>query len=120
MCILLCIWKSLAGWTFAFKDYYDLNITQDVDLPNMLKLGQIDDPYSKIQLSWNFKCWFIYIGYFDRYNIVKLLQIQSSGDEFFLPDNEVKSLVHQFYDLLRLILRMHSGKIYKLLVVVHI
>jgi hypothetical protein len=32
---------------------------------------------------------------------MKLLQIQSSGDEFFLPDNEVKSLVQQFYDLFR-------------------
>ena len=30
-----------------------------------------------------------YIGYLERYKNVKLLQIQSSGDEFFLPDNEV-------------------------------
>jgi hypothetical protein len=42
---------------------------------------------------------YIYIGYLDRYNVVKLLQVQSSGDEFFLPDNEVKSLVKQLYDL---------------------
>jgi hypothetical protein len=36
---------------------------------------------------------FIYIGYLDRYTNMKILQIQSSGDEFFLPDNEVKSLI---------------------------
>jgi len=30
------------------------------------------------------------LGYFERYKNMKLLQIQSSGDEFFLPDNEVK------------------------------
>ena len=33
---------------------------------------------------------FNYVGYFDRYKSVKLLQIQTSGDEFFLPDNEVR------------------------------
>lgn len=65
-------YRSLAGWTFAFKDYYELNVTRYVDHPNLLKMAQIVDPYS----------------YFDRYRNVKLLQIQSSGDEFFLPDNE--------------------------------
>jgi hypothetical protein len=33
---------------------------------------------------------YIFIGYFERYKNMKILQIQSSGDEFFLPDNEVK------------------------------
>jgi hypothetical protein len=33
---------------------------------------------------------YMYIGYLERYKNVKLLQIQSSGDEFFLPDNEVR------------------------------
>jgi hypothetical protein len=46
-------------------------------------------------------CIYICIGYLDRYRNMKLLQIQSSGDEFFLPDNEVKSLVKQLYDLFR-------------------
>ncbi|CAF3515250.1 unnamed protein product [Adineta steineri] len=64
--------RSLNGWTFAFKDYYALNITRYVDHPNLLKMAQIVDPYS----------------YFDRYRNMKILQIQSSGDEFFLPDNE--------------------------------
>ncbi|CAF1002204.1 unnamed protein product [Rotaria sordida] len=65
-------YRSLAGWTFAFNDYYDLNITQDVDNPNLNKMAAIIDPYS----------------YFDRYRNMKILQIQTGGDEFFLPDNE--------------------------------
>lgn len=65
-------YRSLAGWTFAFNDYYELNITQYVDNPNLTKMGQIVDPYS----------------YFDRYSKMKILQIQTGGDEFFLPDNE--------------------------------
>jgi hypothetical protein len=32
------------------------------------------------------------IGYLDRYKNMKILQIQTSGDEFFIPDNEVKRL----------------------------
>ncbi|CAF3613982.1 unnamed protein product [Rotaria sp. Silwood1] len=64
--------RSLNGWTFAFKDYFELNITSYVDNPNLLKMSQIIDPYY----------------YFDRYAKVKILQIQSSGDEFFLLDNE--------------------------------
>lgn len=40
--------QSLAGWTFAFSDYYALNITQDVDNPNLNKMGDIIDPYSKL------------------------------------------------------------------------
>ncbi|CAF0973466.1 unnamed protein product [Adineta ricciae] len=64
--------RSLAGWTFAFNDYYELNITQYVDHPNLGKMGQIVDPYS----------------YFERYRRMKILQIQTGGDEFFLPDNE--------------------------------
>ena len=31
----------------------------------------------------------LYAGYLDRYRKMKILQIQTSGDEFFLPDNEV-------------------------------
>jgi PhoPQ-activated pathogenicity-related protein len=65
-------YRSLAGWTFAFNDYYELNITQYVDNPNINAMGDIIDPYS----------------YLDRYQKVKLVQIQTGGDEFFLPDNE--------------------------------
>jgi hypothetical protein len=38
-------------------------------------------------------CRFMYVGYFERYKNVKLLQIQTGGDEFFLPDNEVRDLM---------------------------
>jgi len=65
-------YRSLAGWTFAFNDYYELNITRLTDSPNLKALGAIVDPYS----------------YLERYRNTKLLQIQAAGDEFFLPDNE--------------------------------
>jgi PhoPQ-activated pathogenicity-related protein len=65
-------YRSLAGWSFVLKDYYELNITRYVDHPNLLLMGQIIDPYN----------------YFDRYRNMKLLQIQASGDELLLPDNE--------------------------------
>ncbi len=42
------ILQSLAGWTFAFGDYYVLNITQDVDNPNLNKMAAIVDPYSRL------------------------------------------------------------------------
>ena len=45
-----------------------------------------------IRFLWtlaNFCSHFI-AGYFERYKNMKILQIQSSGDEFFLPDNEVR------------------------------
>ena len=40
--------RSLGGWTFAFKDYTDLNITAYVDDPRMQNLGKIVDPYCKL------------------------------------------------------------------------
>jgi hypothetical protein len=55
-------------------------------------MGQIIDPYS-------IKIWIVFsmfididclLGYLDRYRNMKILQLQTSGDEFFLPDNEVK------------------------------
>ncbi|UJR29763.1 hypothetical protein I4U23_017311 [Adineta vaga] len=66
------MYRSLFGWTFAFKDYYELNITQDVDNDNLTKLTAIIDP----------------LNYIDRFSKMKILQIQATGDEFFLLDNE--------------------------------
>ena len=37
--------RSLGGWTFAFNDYIDLNITAYVDDPRMQGLTKIVDPY---------------------------------------------------------------------------
>ncbi|CAF1289675.1 unnamed protein product, partial [Didymodactylos carnosus] len=64
--------KSLNGWTFAFKDYYQENITRYTHSSQLEDMAQIIDPYS----------------YIDRYRNTKLLQIQGTSDEFFLPDNE--------------------------------
>ena len=82
--------QSLAGWTFAFGSYYTLNITQFVDSPNMSKMADIVDPYSALKLGVEpSRFVFSLAGYLERYRKMKILQIQSSGDEFFLPDNEV-------------------------------
>lgn len=44
--LLHCL-KSLAGWTFAFKDYYDSNITRYLNNFYLQKLATIVDPYCK-------------------------------------------------------------------------
>lgn len=84
--------RSLGGWTFAFKDYTDLNITGYVDDPKMQDLGKIIDPYCKfiafkIIISIN-----VVAAYLDRLTMPKFL-INSGGDEFFLPDDN-----HYFWD----------------------
>ena len=38
-------YRSLGGWTFAFKDYWELNITADLDNPLVQQLADIVDPY---------------------------------------------------------------------------
>ena len=39
------MYRSLGGWTFAFEDYYEENITQHLDHPNTQLLANIVDPY---------------------------------------------------------------------------
>jgi PhoPQ-activated pathogenicity-related protein len=63
-------YRSLGGWTFAFGDYYEMNITKNLDSPLMQDMADIVDPYS----------------YIDHLTMPKLI-ISSSGDEFFLPDD---------------------------------
>ena len=49
-------YRSLGGWTFAFKDYYELNITANLDTPEFNALQNIVDPYSKkVVLKMTFK-----------------------------------------------------------------
>ncbi|KAI3379567.1 hypothetical protein SNEBB_009555 [Seison nebaliae] len=67
------MWRSLGGWTFAFKDYYELNVTKLLDSPNFKDMEDIIDP----------------LAYNERYINKPKLVICSSGDEFFLPDNEI-------------------------------
>lgn len=61
----------MGGWTFAFKDYYDLNITTQVDSYGVYAMQRIVDPFS----------------YYDRYKNTKILALVTSGDEFFLGDD---------------------------------
>jgi PhoPQ-activated pathogenicity-related protein len=113
--------QSLAGWTFAFDDYYKLNITQYVDHPNLQKMAAIIDPYSKF-LSFKFQSYCVrwYVGYLDRYKNTKMFQIQTAGDEFFILDNEVKATIENKTKFLHSIyFRMHFGRTYKLQLVVH-
>ena len=72
-------WRSLGGWPFAFKDYFDANITNYVDAVNASKLYSIVDPR----------------GYFDRMAAKPKLLISSTNDEFFWVDDS-----HFFFDAL--------------------
>ncbi|XP_059147518.1 autocrine proliferation repressor protein A-like [Physella acuta] len=63
-------YQSLGGWTFAFEDYYNLNVTLYLDSPNMPWLRAVIDP----------------LTYLMRYTMPKLI-VTTSGDEFFLPDD---------------------------------
>nr|KAG5691328.1 hypothetical protein BaRGS_014027 [Batillaria attramentaria] len=62
--------RAYGGWTFAFKDYYDLNFTSQLDNPNTQLMADIVDP----------------ISYDARLTMPKLV-ISTGGDEFFLPDD---------------------------------
>ncbi|XP_005102804.2 autocrine proliferation repressor protein A [Aplysia californica] len=72
-------YRALGGWTFAFKDYYALNFTEDLDNPNITRMRAIIDP-----LTYN-----------DRYSMPKLI-VSASGDEFFMLDDS-----HYYYDVLQ-------------------
>ncbi|CAG5131365.1 unnamed protein product [Candidula unifasciata] len=72
-------YRSLGGWSFAFTDYYQVDITKDLDNPELARFQEIADPFA----------------YNDRLSIPKLI-ITSSGDEFFLLDDS-----HYFFDKLQ-------------------
>ncbi len=38
-------YRMLGGWTFAFSDYHELNVTAYLDDPIMTQLAYIVDPY---------------------------------------------------------------------------
>ncbi len=38
------MYKSLGGWTFAFTDYYNINITKYTDSVELFSLQEIEDP----------------------------------------------------------------------------
>ncbi|XP_035694838.1 autocrine proliferation repressor protein A-like isoform X1 [Branchiostoma floridae] len=63
-------YRALGGWTFAFDDYYDANITTRLDDPNIEKMAAIIDP----------------LAYKERLTMPKYI-IGTGGDEFFMPDD---------------------------------
>ncbi|XP_070581613.1 autocrine proliferation repressor protein A-like [Ptychodera flava] len=69
-------YRSLGGWTFAFEDYYEEDVTLHLDNPITQQLADIVDPYA----------------YRDRLTMPKLV-VTASGDEFFLPDDS-----HYYYN----------------------
>ena len=66
--------KAYGGWTWAFKDYYAENITQDLDDQWFQDLLEAADPYS----------------FFERYNDrnIEKYVVDGTWDEFFMPDDE--------------------------------
>ncbi|XP_041364664.1 autocrine proliferation repressor protein A-like [Gigantopelta aegis] len=68
--------RAYGGWTFAFKDYYELNFTEFLDHPGTQKMADYIDP----------------ISYNDTLTMPKLI-ITTGGDEFFLPDDS-----HYYYN----------------------
>ncbi|KAK3090862.1 hypothetical protein FSP39_015299 [Pinctada imbricata] len=65
------MYRNLGGWTFAFNDYYDCDITRDLDKPAIQKMADIVDPFA----------------YNDRYETIPKLMVTTGGDEFFQPDD---------------------------------
>lgn len=41
------MYRAYGGWTFAFKDYIDLNFTSYIDDPAFQNMTDIIDPYGK-------------------------------------------------------------------------
>ena len=63
-------WRAYGGWTFALSDYYVLNFTMEIDLPNTALMASIIDP----------------VVYASRLTMPKLV-IDAGGDEFFMLDD---------------------------------
>lgn len=47
------MYRNLGGWTFAFDDYLDVNITAELDSEGVAKMATIIDPICKYRLLWN-------------------------------------------------------------------
>ena len=71
--ILHHMYRAYDGWTFAFKDYFNTNVTEHMDSPEFDQMLAIVDPYS-------------YFERFTRDNI-SILLINTCGDEFMMPDD---------------------------------
>ena len=69
------MYKAYEGWTFALKDYFEENVTENLDSEEFKQLLAIVDPY------W-------YLDRFKRENI-SILLINTCGDEFMMPDDNL-------------------------------
>lgn len=65
-------YKAYGGWSFALKDYYEMNFTKDLDEPGTQAIMDIVDP----------------IMYVDRYEGMPKIICDAGMDEFFLPDDQ--------------------------------
>jgi PhoPQ-activated pathogenicity-related protein len=60
-----------------------------MDSTNFAKMSQIIDPYSRLMCSIVDSYPFdLHIDYIDRFTKMKILSLQTGGDEFFLLDSE--------------------------------
>ena len=64
------MFEAYGGWTFAFGDYWDNNVTSLINTPKMSVMAAVVDP----------------ISYVDTLTMPKLV-ITATGDEFFMPDD---------------------------------
>mmetsp|Transcript_23111 Transcript_23111/g.32621 ORF Transcript_23111/g.32621 Transcript_23111/m.32621 type:complete len:520 (-) Transcript_23111:242-1801(-) len=64
------MWQAYGGWTFAFSDYMDVNLTAHVDDPVFKEALQVIDP----------------MYYYDRLERLPKLAVLSSDDEFMMMD----------------------------------
>jgi len=65
------MWRSLGLWTFAFKDYMDLDVMAFLNSPDFQLMADVIDPV-------------VYMPYLEP---IPKYMVFSTGDEFFLPDN---------------------------------
>ncbi|KAK2145907.1 hypothetical protein LSH36_648g01071, partial [Paralvinella palmiformis] len=72
-------YESLGGWTYVFNDYYEVNLTRELDNPSVQMMMDHIDPYS----------------YRGRMTMPKLV-FSATGDEFFMPDDS-----YNFFDDLK-------------------
>ena len=70
------MWRAYGGWTFAFEDYYEMNLTKNLDTDAFQDLVNAADPYS----------------YFDRYVGKWKMPIDAVNDEFFMVNKYIFSI----------------------------
>ena len=63
-------WQAYGGWTFAFQDYMEVNLTAHIDDPKMVQLTDAVDP----------------MNFYDRLARIPKVVVLSSDDEFMMMD----------------------------------